>query len=96
VRADGSTARPSGGSLPLGVLPDERWDQERLRLDPGDTVVAFSDGLLDLHPGVEETFADLTAVARRDPGRIIAHIGELVGSDPLDDDVTVQVVHRCP
>jgi hypothetical protein len=97
VKADGSTVPPArSGGLPLGVLPDERWVQRRFQLDPGDVVIAFSDGLLDLHPGVGETFADLVAAARRDPDGIIDHIGELVGSDPLDDDVTVQVVHRCP
>jgi hypothetical protein len=97
VKADGTTLRtPTGGSLPLGIMPDERWTQARMQIDPGDTVIAFSDGLLDLHPGVEETFDDLQAVARRDPGAIIDHIGDLVGSEPLDDDVTVQVIHRCP
>jgi stage II sporulation SpoE-like protein/GAF domain-containing protein len=97
VKADGSVSRtPSGGGLPLGILPDERWPQRRVRLDPGDTAVAFSDGLLDLFPGVEETFDDVAAAARRDPAGIIAHIGRLVERAPLDDDVTVQVVHRCP
>jgi hypothetical protein len=97
VKADGSVMRPPpGGSLPLGIMPDERWPEAPFQLDPGDTVIAFSDGLLDLHPGVEETFDDLAGAARRDPDGIIDHIGDLVGSDPLDDDVTVQVIHRCP
>jgi serine phosphatase RsbU (regulator of sigma subunit) len=97
VKADGTIIRPpAGGNLPLGIMPDERWVQERIRIDPGDTVIAFSDGLLDLHPGVEETFDDLQAVARRDPDAVIDHIGQLVGTEPLDDDVTVQVIHRCP
>jgi serine phosphatase RsbU (regulator of sigma subunit) len=97
IRADGSVRRPPpGGSLPLGILPDERWQEIEFRMEPGDTVVTFSDGLLDLFPGVEETFADVQDVARRDPAGIIDHIGNLVGSEPLDDDVTVQVIHRCP
>jgi sigma-B regulation protein RsbU (phosphoserine phosphatase) len=51
VRADGGVHRPPGGGLPLGNWPDRRWDENLIELRPGDTMLAFSDGLLDLYDG---------------------------------------------
>jgi serine phosphatase RsbU (regulator of sigma subunit) len=97
LRADGTALRPPpGGSLPLGVLPGEVWPETETLLDPGDTVIAFSDGLLDLFPTTEDTFDHVLGVAAREPDRIVDRIGELIGRAPLDDDVTVQVIRRCP
>jgi serine phosphatase RsbU (regulator of sigma subunit) len=97
VRADGTSVRtPPGGSLPLGILPGEVWPETEAFLDPGDTVVSFSDGLLDLFDGVEETFAYVVRIATDEPDRIVDLVGELVSGRPLDDDVTVQMIRRCP
>lgn len=96
VRADGSTERPRAGGLPLGVVTDDSWPERTFVLEPGDCVVAFSDGLLDLFADAEGTFADLVAVAGKDPETVISHVETLAGHGPLDDDIAAVVIRRCP
>jgi hypothetical protein len=95
VRADGTSIRPRAGGMPLGVLPDDEWPERAFVMEPGDSLVAFSDGLLDLFPTADATFADLVAALVADPGDVIGHVERLAGDGPLDDDVTAVVVRRC-
>ncbi|MGE7436129.1 SpoIIE family protein phosphatase [Kitasatospora sp. NPDC001175] len=47
-RADGSASPvPVAGGLPLGVDPDEEYRVTRFSLDPGETVVLCTDGLVE-------------------------------------------------
>ncbi|MFG0306417.1 MAG: PP2C family protein-serine/threonine phosphatase [Phycisphaerales bacterium JB040] len=46
VRAGEAIELPTGG-LVAGVLPDQRYEQTRTGLRPGDTLVAYTDGLMD-------------------------------------------------
>ncbi|MCU7825473.1 SpoIIE family protein phosphatase [Kitasatospora sp. DSM 101779] len=47
-RADGSASvLPVAGGLPLGVDPDEEYRVTRFSLDPGETVVLCTDGLVE-------------------------------------------------
>ena len=48
LRADGSTERLAGPDRPFGVLPEDHWSEQESQLDPGDRLLMFSDGLLDL------------------------------------------------
>jgi Stage II sporulation protein E (SpoIIE)/GAF domain len=98
VRADGSVCSAAGSGLPLGVLPGTEWDQATLTLEAGDTLLAFSDGLLDLHPEpLPEALPEIAATVRA-----AADAGEAVRlfaagarrAALLDDDVTVVVVRR--
>jgi sigma-B regulation protein RsbU (phosphoserine phosphatase) len=44
--ADGQVQRlDGGGGLPVGLLDDSEYEQEEMRLQPGDTVLCFSDGI---------------------------------------------------
>ncbi|MCG6493010.1 SpoIIE family protein phosphatase [Kitasatospora sp. A2-31] len=81
-RADGSTTVvPVAGGLPLGIAPDEEYRVTRFSLDPGETVVLCTDGLveargMDLDEGVARLAAVLShPLAARDEG----------GRDPLED-----------
>lgn len=101
-RADGRVLRPrpDAGGLPLGTLPDGGWTATGTWLRPGDTALAFSDGLVGLFPTLDDTVADLASAMTRDPQGIVDHVGDLVAAAleqaPLADDVTVQVIRRCP
>ncbi|MCX5213655.1 SpoIIE family protein phosphatase [Kitasatospora sp. NBC_00240] len=47
-RADGSTTvQPVAGGLPLGIAPDEEYRVTRFSLDPGETVLLCTDGLVE-------------------------------------------------
>ncbi|MDH6123970.1 SpoIIE family protein phosphatase [Kitasatospora sp. GP82] len=71
-RADGSaTPVPVAGGLPLGVDPDEEYRVTRFSLDPGETVVLCTDGLVEARGmDLDTGFARLCAAVCGDlPGR---------------------------
>src|SRR5256885_6917371 len=47
LRAGGDVALLGSRSLPLGVLEDEAFQEGVERLDPGDTLIVYSDGLVE-------------------------------------------------
>lgn len=91
-----AASTPEPGGLPLGVQPDERWTSTTGRLCPGETLVAFSDGLLDLYPDIESAFEEIERVVRKAPdaAAVVAHFDAVARSHPLDDDVTMVVLHK--
>ncbi len=96
VRADGTVLRPGTGGLPLGVLPDDRWPEECVALGPGDLVVAFSDGVLDLFPTSDAAFAEVASLAAADPAGWVTALESRARAAAAPDDVTCLVVRRCP
>jgi PAS domain S-box-containing protein len=95
VRRAGGDLLPLGTrSLPLGVAPDDAFLEGRVRLAPGDTLVVYSDGLVETgDPSLDERSfgddlaeaADAEDVVRRLLGRLPAH---------LADDATALVLRR--
>jgi hypothetical protein len=100
LRADGRTEHRAGaGGLPLGVLPGDSWTPQRLVLEPGDVLLAFSDGLLDLFDGTLAALGPIVELARRDGGGAVAAVERFVAlttGRTLPDDVTVLAAHRLP
>jgi len=101
ARASGVVDRLTVGDLPVGILPAASWTEGVVVLDPGDSLVAFSDGVLDSF-GEVSTRAELEGV--------IAYVAKLTRSaatseeavarltspsSPQSDDITVVVVRRC-
>jgi PAS domain S-box-containing protein len=81
-------------SLPLGVRRDERFVEGRVQLSPGDTLVVYSDGLVE----TEERTRALSEFAREfeeaaDASELIDRLMDTAATRPADD-VTV-VVLRC-
>ncbi|MFD7989571.1 SpoIIE family protein phosphatase [Kitasatospora indigofera] len=81
-RADGSTAvQPVAGGLPLGIAPDEEYRVTRFSLDPGETVLLCTDGLVESRTmDLDTGFARLCHVLS---GEVPAR-GESA-RDPLED-----------
>jgi serine phosphatase RsbU (regulator of sigma subunit) len=97
VRADGEVVRARNGGLPLGALPDDSWPEHEISMRPGDVVVAFSDGLLDLYPSADDAFAAVVGAVREDPaGDWVSSIERFARAADLPDDITVVVIRRCP
>jgi sigma-B regulation protein RsbU (phosphoserine phosphatase) len=97
VRADGTAHRPRSGGLPLGVLADQTWDESVVHLEPGDTVLAFSDGLLDLYDGTLDSLEQIAEVVRDcvDATHLIDRFTVLARRLGVRvDDVTVVAVRR--
>ncbi|MFE6872162.1 SpoIIE family protein phosphatase [Kitasatospora sp. NPDC057692] len=81
-RGDGTaTTVPVAGGLPLGIAPDEEYRVTRFSLDPGETVLLCTDGLVEARGmDLDEGIARLTAVLSEPLADPVA-----TGRDPLDD-----------
>ncbi len=103
VRPGGEVRRLPSRSVPLGVLDADAFqlEAERLTLEPGDRLVAFTDGITELRLadggffGIERVCSLLAAQADSDPISVlleaqsqIGHVGE------RQDDVSL-LVYRC-
>lgn len=83
-------------SAPIGLFPDTRFAVGTVTLNRGDTLVVFSDGLLDLRPDLATKEVQLPYEARRATSAqamvdILAHGAS---DKELFDDVTVLALKR--
>jgi sigma-B regulation protein RsbU (phosphoserine phosphatase) len=98
-RASGEIEALNSNNLPLGVLPDEVYRQYSTVLQPGDTLVIYSDGLVDAR---REMFSARDSIAKLIPlGATAAEITALLcdcalATGTLSDDLTVVVLRRTP
>lgn len=105
LSAAGVTRLTAGGPM-LGVFEDAEFPQETIRLERGDGIIAFSDGVTDaVAPDGDdfgtERLVDRARAARLAPPRqileeLFATIREFVGTAPPTDDVTIAVVKFRP
>jgi sigma-B regulation protein RsbU (phosphoserine phosphatase) len=101
ARHNGEVDRLSTRGLPLGILPDSEWVEGVDVLEPGDALVAFSDGLLDAFGDAtneEELAKVMSAVAAQartaaTSESAVANLTALAADQT--DDITVVVVRRC-
>jgi sigma-B regulation protein RsbU (phosphoserine phosphatase) len=94
LRRDGSYERLSSTGLPLGIAGDVQFVTGTAQLSGGDTLVTFTDGLLDMLDG---TLASVDVVAdlvrdSADAHAIVQRIVALCRSSTPTDDVTVVAV----
>ena len=96
-RNNGSIKKLYPRGLPLGVPGQKVYQEGRLRFKEGDTLVLFSDGLIDARPELEinnQMLADRLEEATS-AEEMVGRLVELtVQQGPLPDDVTV-LVARC-
>ena len=98
VRADGTVAfQPMVGGQVLGVLADARSTSVALRLEPGDTLLLYTDGLTEARTGRGTRYDEqplrefLTALAPTTASDMVAAVRTLLDGfgDGLDDDTAV-------
>jgi sigma-B regulation protein RsbU (phosphoserine phosphatase) len=90
------------GGMILGMFGKASYEQETLSLDPGDTIVIFSDGVSEAASVAGEEYGDdrmiefLEANRTASPAELrdglIASVREFTTGAPQGDDVTVLVV----
>lgn len=91
------------GSFPLGLKTDVRYTAERVRLEPGDVLVLYSDGIPEA-VGASGTFGfdRLAGLVRRDGDPDVLHRNILraldhhLGDHEPNDDFTLVIVGRDP
>jgi sigma-B regulation protein RsbU (phosphoserine phosphatase) len=105
AHADGSVEKLEGTGLILGILPMATYQQGLCRLDPGDAVLLFSDGVTEaVRPNVDEEFGEeqlaqvLAGLRDQTAESIINSINQKVddftGGAPPADDITLVVAKR--
>jgi PAS domain S-box-containing protein len=89
------------GSVPLGVLPFPTYEEVSTRMDPGSSLVLYTDGLVE-RPGehIDDGMAQLAARVREaadEPDALCDHLlATLVPAGGAMDDVAILVLHNLP
>jgi sigma-B regulation protein RsbU (phosphoserine phosphatase) len=90
--------------MPLGILQDATWEQGTAQIDPGDTLVLYTDGLIDAQDSRQRPFGEerLLATVRAQSGSsaqslqetLISQVREFVGDVPQRDDIALAILVR--
>jgi sigma-B regulation protein RsbU (phosphoserine phosphatase) len=98
-KADGTVRKlPMAGSAPLGILPTLSFTQEVALLEPGDTVVLYTDGIIEAMNARDELygyerFESLIEVSPASPEAmktaIVEDVNRFTGLSPQHDDMTL-------
>ncbi|HWB96397.1 MAG TPA: SpoIIE family protein phosphatase [Bryobacteraceae bacterium] len=104
VRSQGAVELLDGGGPPLGILAAAAYQEYRARLEPGDLLAIYSDGVTDATNPQEEEFGEerfadiLVAHASEPPEAIIAAVNQAItaweAGAPAADDITLVVAKR--
>ena len=104
VSGRGSTPQIESMGVPLGMFLEGEFPVSRLKLEAGDTLFIFSDGLSEADSAGEEYGVDRVArVVQQQSGRQAAEIvaaclddvRTFTGGGPQADDLTMLAIQRC-
>ncbi len=105
VQPDGSsTSLPLTGGIALGLLPDLEYRQNSVTLEPGETIVLYTDGVSEAMTSDEQEFGlgRLRAALAADSGEsaeaanrvVFQAVADFVGDNPASDDITCLTFRR--
>lgn len=95
ITADGEVTQLKAGGPPLGIMPDYHWTTEQLTLQPGDSLIIPSDGILELvNDDIEQLQGELRNLTAQGADAK-ASMKALVNA-PLhpSDDLTLLIIRR--
>jgi serine phosphatase RsbU (regulator of sigma subunit)/signal transduction protein with GAF and PtsI domain len=104
--ASGQVEELRTGGMAMGVLPDLEYEERTVRMEPGDTLVLYTDGVIEA-PGEGRTFfgrGRLAEAARAARHQTAAQMGESIEAAVAhftagalaSDDLTLVVIRRLP
>lgn len=95
VRSDGTSKRLRTTSLPLGASFDETWREHTVVLQPGDSLVSVSDGVLDLFDGTLASLDQVESIVRQSgSSREVVDRLLALARRSATDDVTLLAIRR--
>ena len=90
--------------LPMGILPETRWEEGTLPVEPGAVLVMYTDGVTEAQDGEGDFYGEdrLTAVVQEHSDQsaqaihdaIRTDLEAFVGDAPQFDDITLVVLKR--
>jgi sigma-B regulation protein RsbU (phosphoserine phosphatase) len=104
LRASGAVEKLSTGGIALAMFEQSTYETGHTRLDPGDALIMYSDGITEAEAPNGQMFEDtgLEAAVRATPGVAAGVLGRAVFAavdhhrqgEKLADDLTVLVLSR--
>jgi hypothetical protein len=95
VRSDGSVERLVSDGRPVGMFAGDSWTGATVQLEPDDTLLVGSDGVLDLLDPSRPALDQIAEVARRGTAQqIVQHVLDLAEQAHATDDTTILVLRR--
>ena len=103
IRSGGEVMElPRTGNLVLGILAEHQFNNEQLRLNPGDTLFLYTDGVTEAEDARPEEFGEerldrllsemSAATVREIAEGVVVAVQEFVAEAPQSDDITCLVV----
>src|SRR5215203_2643473 len=89
--------------MPLGLMPDMSYEQKEITLEPGESILLYSDGLVEAHDPRREMFGfpRMQRYVRDHPDgatlidSLLAELERFTGEDwEQEDDITLLTLHR--
>jgi sigma-B regulation protein RsbU (phosphoserine phosphatase) len=103
-RSSGIVERLETGGIPLGILPQSVHETGTTRLDSGDWLIVFTDGMVEAVNTRGEEYEEPRLIRLIDGAtsatppellrRLLADLDEFVGNTPQHDDVTCLLLKR--
>jgi phosphoserine phosphatase RsbU/P len=103
---EGSVERLEAGGTPLGLISPVSYREAKIALEPGDTLIAFTDGFTESENSFEEQFGEnrlIEAVQRSRGGPLPALVDEIyrsieewTGGGEPQDDMTLIIARATP
>lgn len=104
LRASGQSQLLETGGPLLGAIEHAEFNSGRLKLEAGDTLVAYSDGVLECRDpsgkefGLERLLAALGRAAQSSAQAtlmmLLAEVQDFANGNPLSDDLSLTVIQR--
>jgi serine phosphatase RsbU (regulator of sigma subunit) len=102
VRADGTVVELTVSGLALGISPDQQYSEGHGRLDPGNAVVLFTDGVVEArrngdlygHERLERFLSEHRELSAAELARAVVDDAKTFSGGDLADDSAVVVVKR--
>jgi phosphoserine phosphatase RsbU/P len=103
-KASGAVERLEAGGIPVGIFPESAYEVRSTRLDRGDWLVIFTDGVVEAANGKDQEYgeSELIRLVDRESGstppemlrRMLEELDRFVGNTPQHDDITCLLLKR--
>jgi len=100
----GLTDQLTHSGPPLGVIEDQEWGEKTVQLDPGDTLLLYTDGITESESPTHDFYGleRLVQVVQAQAGvsadtarqAVLDSVAHFTQGAPLSDDIALIVLHR--